>query len=305
MSSVAFSAPLKDEPILPIPEVKITSPGVVALGEKLFHDARLSSDQTVSCASCHLVSKGGADGRKVSIGVEGRKGTINAPSVFNSSLNVSQFWDGRAKGLIEQIEGPIHNPHEMNADWKRVIKVINQDKKYMELFDKNYADGVNVGNIKHAIVAFEETLLTPNSRFDQYLRGDSDVLSNDEKLGYKLFKEYGCASCHQGVGVGGNMYQKLGVVFDYPFQAGSSSNSHLGRFNVTGEESDRHVFKVPSLRNVAKTAPYLHDGSKATLPEVVKTMMVYQLGVPLSPEDVQLIVSFLGTLTGEYQGKAL
>jgi len=305
LSNPVYAKVLGGEPILPVPDVDIKSPGLVKLGERLFHDARFSSDQTVSCASCHLLSQGGIDGKKVSTGVNGREGTVNAPTVFNSSLNFRQFWDGRARNLFEQIDGPIHNQVEMDFDWQRVLSVIAYDADYKRLFNKNYSDGVTIINIKLAIVAFEESLLTPNSRFDQYLLGNNDALSGDEKLGYKLFKNYGCASCHQGVAIGANMYQKLGVISKYPFPSKISVDSWLGRFNVTGEELDKHFFKVPSLRNVANTAPYLHDGSKETLANVIEVMMVYQLGVPVIEDDVQLIIKFLKTLTGEYQGKPL
>ena len=305
LSGSVYAKVLSDEPISPIPDINIEKPELVKLGERLFHDARFSSDQTVSCASCHLLSQGGVDGKRISTGVGSRQGQLNAPTVFNSSLNFRQFWDGRAKGLFEQIDGPIHNQVEMDFNWQRVIRVVTQDERYKRLFNKSYQDGVTIKNIKLAIVAFEESLLTPNSRFDLYLLGDENALSSDEKQGYKYFKKYGCSSCHQGVAIGANMYQKLGVMSDYPFSLLGAKKSSLGRFNITGKEIDKYVLKVPSLRNVAKTAPYLHDGSKATLTEVVEIMMEYQLGVPVIDGDVQLIVKFLKTLTGEYQGNPL
>jgi len=305
LSDSLYAKVLNNEPILPIPDVEIKSPELVKLGEKLFHDARFSSDQTVSCASCHLLSRGGVDGGNVSTGVNGRQGQLNAPTVFNSSLNFRQFWDGRAKNLFEQIDEPIHNHVEMDFDWQRVLNIIAYDAEYKRLFNKNYSDGVTITNIKLAIVEFEESLLTPNSRFDQHLLGNGDALSADEKLGYKLFKSYGCTSCHQGLAIGANMYQKLGVMSDYRVTLKKEEDNSLGRFNITGKETDKFVFKVPGLRNVAKTAPYLHDGSKAVLAEVVEVMMVYQLGAPVIESDVQLIVDFLKTLTGEYQGEPL
>lgn len=293
------------EPIIPIPDVVITSEDKVTLGERLFHDARFSSDQSVSCGSCHSLIMGGADGKVISVGVFGRKGTLNTPTVFNSSLNFRQFWDGRAANLSEQMSGPIRGQHEMDFSWPQIKKIIEQDTSYMKAFTESYSDGVTVANIKNAIVLFEKTLLTPNSRFDKYLKGDEGSLSNNEKLGYLRFKEYGCTSCHQGVGIGGNLYQKLGIFYEYTYTQNGGNNSNLGRYKVTGNEDDRYMFKVPSLRNVALTAPYFHDGSEATLEGTVEKMMFYQLGSPSPAADVLLIVDFLRTLTGEYQGKPL
>jgi len=293
---------VRNEPIDPIPRTKIHNMATVELGSKLFHDARFSSDQKISCASCHSLAKGGADGRAISLGVENRRGEVNAPTIFNSKFNFRQFWDGRAANLMEQIEGPFNNKDEMNSSWSRVISVIESDPTYLAMFAKNYEDGVTAHNIKTSIVAFENTLTTPNSRFDQYLRGDNHAISNEELAGYKLFKSYGCVSCHQGINIGGNLYQKLGAVHEYKF---SKSDRYLGRFNVTKKADDKYVFKVPSLRNVALTAPYLHDGSEPTLKGAVSKMMVHQLGRLSSKEDVSLVVDFLKTLTGEYQGKPL
>ena len=293
---------VRNEPIDPIPRTTTHDFAIVELGKKLFHDVRFSSDQKISCASCHSLAKGGADGRSVSLGVENRRGEVNAPTVFNSRFNFRQFWDGRAANLMEQIEGPFNNKNEMNSSWARVIPVIESDSAYLAMFTKNYEDGVTAHNVKASIVAFENTLITPNSRFDQYLRGDNQAISNEELAGYKLFKSYGCVSCHQGVNIGGNLYQKLGAVHEYGFGKG---DRHLGRFNVTKKAADKYVFKVPSLRNVALTAPYLHDGSEPTLQGVVSKMMVHQLGRVSPKEDVKLVVDFLKTLTGEYQGKPL
>jgi cytochrome c peroxidase len=303
-SATNLASELKYEPIKPIPSIIISEPGLVELGNRLFHEPRLSSDGTIACASCHVLANGGVDGAKLSTGVEGRMGTVNAPTVFNSSLNFRQFWDGRSLTLLEQINGPLNNPKEMASNWPHVLKVLESDKTYSEAFRQYFSDGLTINNIKLAIVKFEQSLLTPNSRFDQYLSGNDNALSPRELQGYSLFKNYGCISCHQGIGIGGNMFQKLGVMKDY-FIDGEYSTADLGRFNITHDERDRHVFKVPSLRNVALTAPYLHNGKAATLDEAVKVMMTYQLGVDAPDEEVDLIVLFLETLTGEYQGDPL
>ncbi|ORU94291.1 MAG: cytochrome B6 [Cycloclasticus sp. symbiont of Bathymodiolus heckerae] len=303
--SLAHAGSLYNEPISPIPDPINDKPAITELGNKLFHDARFSSDKTIACASCHSLVSGGMDGKPVSIGVESRQGNINAPTVFNSSLNFKQFWDGRAANLMEQIDGPIHSKHEMNSSWPAIVSIIQGDPSYQAMFTRSYSDGVTVNNIKHAIVTFESSLLTPNSRFDQYLKGDKTALSKDEVAGYELFKVYGCVSCHQGVNIGGNLFQKLGIVHEYVFTQLGSNNRDLGRFNITKKEEDKYFFKVPSLRNIALTAPYLHDGSEQTLEGVVAKMMYYQLGVPSTKEDRTLIVKYLKTLTGEYNGKLL
>lgn len=292
------------EPVLPLPPVTKLDPARVALGELLFHDRRLSANQTLACVSCHDFKRGGADGQRVSTGVGGALGSINAPSVFNSSLNMAQFWDGRALSLEEQAAGPIHNPLEMASNWAQVLERLGQDADLKKAFARAYVDGMTANNIANALASFERTLLTPNSRFDRYLKGDLSALSALEIEGYRRFRNLGCTSCHQGVLVGGNMYQKFGVLGDY-FAARPSSKADLGRYNVTRDEEDRHVFKVPSLRNVALTAPYFHDGSVATLEQAVSVMGRYQLGRELSSEDVAAIVAFLNALTGEWQGVPL
>ena len=302
-STYVYAVEQLNEPILPIPFLEITDPDVVSLGEKLFNDARFSSDGTVSCASCHILTKGGVDNLTTSPGVENRQGKINTPTVFNSSLNIKQFWDGRAATLFDQAEGPIMNSVEMNSNWSKVIQVIKQDPQYIDQFNASFPDGITVNNIKKSIVRFEESLLTPNSRFDKYLRGDVEAITQDELRGYTLFKQYGCVSCHQGVAVGGNMFQKLGIMEEYFTK--NLMLKDLGRFNATKREEDRFVFKVPTLRNIALTAPYLHDGSAKTLEDVVEVMMIYQLGIKVDNSEIELIVAFLKTLTGEYNGKPL
>jgi cytochrome c peroxidase len=298
------AAPL-DEPITPIPDVTLAKPLHVELGELLFNEVRLSKGEQVSCASCHSLTMGGADGQMVSTGVNGQKGDINSPSVFNSVLNFRQFWNGRAANLMEQVDAPLTNPKEMDFSWAQALAILQKDDFYVAKFAQAYPDGLTVANMREAIVSFEASLLTPNSRFDRYLKGDKAVLSTNELQGYQLFKQYGCISCHQGTLVGGNLYQKFGALGDYFQTRGNITNSDYGRFTVTGKEQDRFVFKVPSLRNVALTAPYFHDGSQATLAGAVNIMMQYQLGRVAKESDILLLVAFLNTLTGEYQGKPL
>lgn len=294
-----------DEPIKPVTVDTKLDPRRVAVGDKLFHDRRLSKDNSISCASCHNLARGGVDSLDVSIGVGGAKGAINAPTVFNSSLNFRQFWDGRAASLEEQAAGPVHNPKEMASNWAEVMVKLSQDSALAEQMKQAYPDGLQPKNIQDALATFERSLVTPNARFDRHLKGEKNALSADELRGYQLFKTYGCVACHQGVNVGGNMFQTFGVMGDYFARRGGVTEADLGRYNVTKQPADKHVFKVPSLRNVALTAPYFHDGSAKTLPEAVDVMFRYQLGRPASAQDKALIVKFLHTLTGEHNGKPL
>ena len=291
--------PLLDprSPLRPIPKPPLADPREVALGAQLFHDRRLSADDSISCASCHVLALGGADGRPRSIGVGGAIGAINAPTVLNSGLLFAQFWDGRARTLEEQIDGPLHDPAEM-ASWPDVLAKLARDPALVQRFRELYPEGLQKATVNRAIATFERSLLTPDSPFDRWLCGDKAALDASAARGYALFTEYGCVSCHQGVAVGGNMFQKFGVVGDY-FASRASTASDLGRYNVTGELADRHVFKVPSLRNVALTAPYFHDASAPTLEVAVTVMARYQLGRALPNDDLADIVAFLGSLTGE------
>lgn len=293
-----------NEPIQPLPlEMKLDARRV-ALGDKLFNDKRLSKDNSIACAGCHSLATGGVDRAPVSTGIGGAKGPINAPTVFNSGFNFRQFWDGRAASLEEQAAGPVHNPKEMGSNWEAVTAKLVQDQALVAEMNAIYGDGLQPKNIQDAIATFERSLITP-SRFDRHLRGEKNVLSADELQGYQLFKNYGCVACHQGTNVGGNMFQVFGVMGDYFKKRGGTNDADLGRYNVTKVEADKHVFKVPSLRNVAATAPYFHDGSAATLEDAVDVMFRYQLGRAAPAKDKGLIVKFLHTLTGEYKGKPL
>jgi cytochrome c peroxidase len=232
-------------------------------------------------------------------------GSINSPTVFNAAFNFKQFWDGRAETLEAQIDGPIHAAAEMDSSWPEITNKLKQQPEYQAAFTELYSEGIQSQTIKDAIAAFERSLSTPNSRFDRFLQGATNVLSAEEQNGYRLFKNYGCSSCHQGLNVGGNMFQEFGVMGDYFADRGNITKADLGRFNVTGVERDRYVFKVPTLRNAGLTAPYFHDGSAATLEQAVTVMAKYQLGRRLTAEETRQIVSFIKTLTGEYKGKAL
>ncbi|OGT15867.1 MAG: cytochrome B6 [Gallionellales bacterium RIFOXYB12_FULL_54_9] len=293
-----------NEPITPVPLQLNLDTRKVALGQRLFSDTRLSADDRISCASCHDLSRGGVDGLPRSIGIGGASGDINAPTVLNSGLNFRQFWDGRAATLEDQIDGPVQNPKEMGAAWPDVIAKLQADDAYRRDFSALYPAGIQQETVKDAIATFERSLITPNAKFDRFLRGDKDALSSDEYAGYILFKKSGCISCHQGANIGGNMYEKLGLVANYFEQRGKVEKVDLGRYNLTGREEHRYEFRVPSLRNVALTAPYFHDASASTLAEAVAAMGTYQLGVDFQGEEIDKIVKFLHTLTGE-QPKAV
>ena len=288
-----------EEPIKPIPVETDADPAVAALGRLLFHDPRLSRDESISCASCHDLATGGDDGQRVSEGVEGRAGTVNSPTVYNAALNFKQFWDGRADTLEEQVDGPVQAAHEMGSLWPDVVATLYQDDHYPDAFRAIYADGITRETIKHALAEFMRSLNTPNSRFDRWLLGDANALTPAELEGYRLFKDYGCVSCHQGANVGGNMFQVFGVINEFFKRRGNINEADLGRFNVTGNPEDRHAFKVPSLRMAAHTAPYLHDGSAATLRDAVDAMFEFQLGREAPDRHKDLIVEFIKTLAGE------
>ncbi len=292
--SPAFAAP-RDEPIQPIPAAKPGNQAQVELGKKLFFDPRLSKSGFISCNSCHNLSMGGTDNLKTSIGDHWKQGPINAPTVLNSSMNVAQFWDGRAADLKAQAGGPIANPGEMAFSHALTVEVLDSIPAYKEEFNKAFgAPGVDIDRVKTAIAAFEETLVTPNSRFDKWLNGDDAALTANELAGYKLFKESGCVACHNGPAIGGASFQKMGVMEPY-----KTASAAQGRVAVTGKDADRMNFKVPTLRNVERTYPYFHDGGAATLTEAVETMGKLQLGKTFTNEENVKIVAFLHTLTGD------
>ncbi len=280
------------EPIKPLPQSMDVEQKKVALGEKLFFDPQLSNDGTISCASCHDLENGGDDGRKFSVGVNGKKGNINAPTVYNAVFNFRQFWDGRAKDLKAQVFGPIENPVEMNMTMAQTVEKLKNNKMYLSDFAAIYADGITEENVADAIVEYERTLITPNAPFDRYLKGEKSAIGPEAEEGYGLFKSKGCIVCHNGVNVGGNFYNKFGIFKD-------ANSSALGRYNITKKEEDKFVFKVPSLRNVALTAPYMHDGRADTLKKAVEIMSEHQLGRYMTEDEIDKIVAFLKSLTGE------
>jgi cytochrome c peroxidase len=286
---------LAKEPIEPIAPVKEINLAQVELGRKLFFDRRLSKSGFLACNSCHNLSMGGTDNIKTSIGHNWQQGPINAPTVLNSSMNFAQFWDGRAADLKEQAGGPIASQMEMAFTHTLVIEVLVSIPQYViefkQVFDTN---NINIDHVTQAIAEFEKTLVTPNSRFDQWLLGNGDALTEDEVAGYQLFKQSGCIICHNGAAVGGNSFQKMGVIEPYKTKSPSEG---LGA--VTGNESDRFKFKVPTLRNVELTYPYFHDGEAETLTEAVNGMGRLQLGKEFTQDENALIVSFLKTLTGD------
>jgi cytochrome c peroxidase len=291
-ASAAWAA---KEPIQPVASAKVANPALVELGKKLYFDPRLSKSGFISCNSCHNLSMGGTDNIKTSIGHNWNEGPINAPTVLNSSLNLAQFWDGRAKDLQAQAGGPIANPGEMASNHALAVEVLQSIPGYVAEFKKAFgSDKVTIDEVTQAIAAFEQTLVTPNSRFDKWLKGDKKALNADELAGYKLFKDSGCTGCHNGQAVGGNSYQKMGVVEAY-----KASSPAEGRVAVTGKDADRFNFKVPTLRNVEMTYPYFHDGAANTLKEAVDTMGRVQLGKKFSDAENAKIVAFLKTLTGD------
>ena len=301
-AAVTYVPNTDNRPITPIPEKIELNPLKVRLGRILFQDKRLSVDNSVACSSCHILGQAGQDGLAVAIGVKGLKGTVNSPTVFNSGFAFRQFWDGRSPTLEDQVGGPIHNPIEMASNWQEVISKLRSDPEIVSLYEKIWQADISQLGIQESIAEFERSLITPHSPFDRYLNGDEAALTADEIKGWHLFRDLGCISCHQGIGIGNNMYANLGVMGDYFGDRGRPIvDSDLGRFNVTGNERDKHVFKVPGLRNIALTAPYFHDGSINTLDEAVNTMARYQLGIKLNKQQRNYLVAFLKSLTGQFK----
>lgn len=283
------------ESITPIPLEVAYDKKKALLGKQLFFDAGLSSDASVSCASCHFLPGSGTNPIRYSVGVKGQEGDINAPTVLNAGFNFVQFWNGRAETLEEQVLGPLINPVEMDSSPELAVRYIDADKAYQKTFNTLYSDGVTMDNIANALAEFERALFTPNARFDRYLRGDKAILSDLEKEGYALFQAVGCISCHNGRNIGGNMYQKIGVIIPYKHEG----KTNLGRYEVTGDAADKMVFKVPTLRNISISAPYFHDGSVKTLRDAIADMYEHQLGRVPKEHSVIAIEAFLKTLEGD------
>lgn len=300
IASKAWGLDPKALPFAPLPEQVVDpnnpiTPEKVVLGKKLFFETKLSLGQDISCNSCHNLDSFGVDNKPTSPGHKGQLGNRNSPSVYNAALHFAQFWDGRAANVEEQALGPVLNPKEMAMPKEEVVmERLQSEPEYVSMFIAAFPGeekSLTFKNMGRAIGAFERTLLTP-SRFDKYLAGDEAVLSAQEKKGLETFVSVGCTACHSGVGVGGGMFQKLGLV--KPFETKDE-----GRFEVTKNPADKYFFKVPSLRNIVKTGPYFHDGSVKTLEEAVRLMGEHQLGRKLSNEQIADIIAFLGTLTGE------
>lgn len=289
------------EPIQSISQAEGLNAAQVELGKKLYFDPRLSRSGFISCNSCHNLSMGGTDNLKTSIGHNWQQGPINSPTVLNADLNVAQFWDGRAADLKEQAGGPIANPGEMAFTHELAIGLLSSIPQYVEEFEDVFGPGeINIDQVTTAIAEFEKSLTTPNARFDQWLAGNTDAITAEEKQGYELFKQNGCIACHNGPGAGGTSFQKMGLVKPY-----ETENTAVGLSGVTGNETDMYKFKVPLLRNVDMTYPYFHDGEAETLAEAVEVMAQVQLGKELTAEEAALIVAFLKTLTGEQPSFAL
>lgn len=296
-----------EEPVRPIDNSLDYDPAKAALGFELFHDPRLSVDNTVSCASCHALETAGVDNHRYSHGVNDQLGGVNAPTVYNAVYNFVQFWDGRAETLAAQAAGPPLNPVEMaSTSFDEIIAKLKADKKFAKEFETVYPDGLTEANITDAIEQFERTLITPDSRFDKWLRGDDSAITAQELNGYELFKQYDCATCHVGHNLGGLSYELMGLRRHYFADRGTElTYEDNGRWKETQVERDRHRFKVPGLRNVEHTWPYYHDGTRETLEEAVRDMGLYQSGVELKPSEVADMTAFLKTLTGEYKGQPI
>jgi cytochrome c peroxidase len=281
-----------NEPIQPIPLKMDYDREKALLGKKLFFDPGLSSDGTVACANCHQ-PESGAEPSRFSLGIGQQEGNANAPTVFNSVFNYRQFWNGKSANLADQAKGPMHNPVEMNGSSTRIVSYLNSKKEYRERFEKVYGKSIDEDIVADAIAEFEKALITPNSRFDRYLRGEAN-LTKSEKRGYRLFKTLGCITCHNGINIGGNSYQKIGLVHRYKWSERSPD-----RYSLTGREEDKNVYKVPTLRNIELTAPYFHDGSASTIREALEKMAYHNLGLKLREDEVNALSDFLKSLTGQ------
>ena len=293
----------------PIPDSLATDIRKVTLGRKMYNEARVSLDGTLSCATCHVIDKGGADSRgtRTSEGIYGQFGGINAPTVLNAAFNVEQFWNGRAHTLADQAAGPPVNPVEMgDQTWEQICERLKEDASLVAEFQSIYPEGITQATVTDAIAEYEKTLITPNDRLDQMLKGDDNALTEEEKKGLAAFMDNSCAVCHVGKTLGGQSFETLGIYEDY-YAAREQSNPDIvyndddkGLAGFTGDTADLHRFKVPGLRNISKTSPYFHDGTQATIEDAVRAMFRFELGVKEAPEsDVASISAFLRTLDGE------
>lgn len=303
--AAGVGAAMPQEPITPINARSDLDVRKLALGERLYHDPRLSNDGRTACATCHPLNEGGTDRRSHVVTVGGKELLLSTPTVFNAALSMRHGWLGSSDDMRALLDQKIRDRFIFDSDWARISERLAQDSTYVISFQSLYGSAPTTGTVTNALLDFVASLVTTESRFDRYLRGDESALSDEEKAGYRQFKAHGCVACHQGVNVGGNVFQRLGVFDDYFAARGVDETADIGRFLITGRERDRHVFRVPSLRNVGVTAPYFHDGSAASIEDAVKVMAQYQLGLHPKEQDVQLIVKFLKTLTGYYRGRSL
>ncbi len=299
-TALAAATVLADEPIAPLPQAVDYDEAKARLGQRLFSDPLLSLDRTISCASCHDLAAGGDDSRPVSLGIMGRSGVVNSPTVFNARFNFRQFWNGRARDLTEQAAGPLQDPVEMGITPAELENRLNREASYRAAFTAVYGDGrISFARVLDALAEFQKALVTPDSPFDRYLRNEQP-LSEQELRGYLAFKELGCVTCHNGINLGGNSYQKIGVINPYRNGTAADHDSPRGdRQALTNDPADRDLYKVPTLRNIELTAPYFHDGSRATLAKALEDMGHYNLGLKLSLAQIQDLFVFLKTLTGQ------
>jgi cytochrome c peroxidase len=298
-----------DTPFEPLP-LAVGGGPAAELGKKLYADSIMSIDGTLTCFSCHDVEKGGTDGLPTAQVASRATGQINTGTIFNLAFNFRFNWNGKFVTLLNHINGPVTGKDLMGMSWPVLLERVQGIDEYRRMFRDVYDDGVTIENIQHAVTEYQLSLVTPNAPFDRYLRGNLDALDEEEKEGLKLFKSLGCVSCHQGINIGGNLFSEIGVMGNYFADRESEGRGGLvdadfGRYQVTKQEEHKHVFRVPSLRNVACTGPYFHDGSIEELEDVVEAMGRYQLGRRLTKEEKSLLVRFLRTLTGEYEGKPL
>lgn len=266
----------------------------VKLGEKLFHDERLDAKKRrTACSTCHDLEVGGTDQLAFSVNSSGKVTRFNTPSIFNVSLNSQYYWSGKFQSLDDQIDDALH---EINTTWPKLLKTLHGIPSYVKAFNTAYEEGITRENVKDAFVSFEKSLLTPGSPFDRYLSGDKKAITSNAEQGYKLFKSYGCITCHQGKNIGGN------VVIDLDKLDASFGKLNSTKYRLNGKLKQ---IRVPSLRNVAVTAPYFHDGSATTLYQAVQRMLDEYSGIDVPDNKIYKIVSFLRSLTGEYQGESL
>lgn len=286
---------------LPSPRTWRINPDKFRLGSRLFHESRLATGNGIACVTCHAGMLSGADRRRVSIGVAGAEGSMNALSVFNAAFNFRQFWDGRAVTLEDQALLPIETEFEMANSLDAVLRFLRAEPEYVERFGRVYPDGVSIANMADAMAHFQRsTFVRLDTPFQRYLAGDGQALDEQQKLGLQRFTELGCSSCHNGINLGGNSYQKLGALRDYYPAADTADSDDSGLAVRSGREMDRYVFRVPGLHGVATTPPYFHDGSITSLEETVRLMSQFQLGRDISDADVEAITAFLGSLGGHF-----